>query len=197
MGSDKLIKCASADWRSELGRPHQLKFDDEKKRDFLAAFAISNRLSESARLVGVTSQTVRNHLFSDAEFAAAYEEAEGTYRDRVRKAIYDQGVEGYDEPILGGLYKDTVVATRKVFAPNLLILEARRVDQAYRDRSAVDVNVKGGVLLIPSGVTAEEWAKTYGAPPTTPDQLEAISEEVSSSNPTSPETENSFPSKDS
>lgn len=149
---------------NSVGRHHLLKFDEERRAVFLDHLAKYDRPSQAAKLCGVSRQTVDNHLLSDPEFAQAYEEARGLYRDKIRQAIYEQAVEGISEPIMGGPYKDEIVAYRKIYAPNLLALEAKRVDQEYREKSQVDVNLKGGVLVIPPGMAPQDWAAAYASP---------------------------------
>ncbi len=140
-----------------------LKFDKDLKRRFLYKFARTGRIQHSAAAVGVTSQTVANHRKSDPEFEEAFQEALAHYRDCIQEAVYKLAVEGIKEPIMGGQFKDEVVAHRTIYATNLLAMEAKRVNPEYRENNSVNVNVNAGVLVVPANMSVEEWEQQQTA----------------------------------
>lgn len=149
-------------WRREL-QAAKVKFDDEAKEIFLRELAQSDRLHSSSRSAGVCLQTVRNHIDNDPEFAEAVLEAKAAYKDRVLTTMQLVALDGVEEPIIGGQFKDEVVATKRVFATNILAMEMKRVDPAYKERDTVDLNVRGGVLRVRQKMTTEEWELEFGS----------------------------------
>ncbi len=151
------------EWREAIAatlRAH--KFDEDAMGRFLAVYARTGRKQHSAQAAGVCVQTVNNHIKEDKNFALATAEAIDHFRDKIMEAVYEQAVTGILEPIFGGKFKDVQVGAKRVLAPNLLALEAKRVNPAYRDKTTVDMNVTGGVLLVPAAMTPDEWEKKFG-----------------------------------
>lgn len=143
-------------WRQRL-QEGRIKFDDDRKEVFLQAFAKTNRMHQSAEAAGVSLQTVRNHIENDPDFAEAFHEAQVAYRDKVHETLYHIAVEGVDEPILGGKDRDFVVTHVRKYYERSLLAEARRVDPDYKERSEVDMNHKGGVIVIPGDLTPDQF----------------------------------------
>src|SRR3546814_20219573 len=84
--------------------------------------------------------TFKNERQRDPEFAAAWEEALETARAEVDHEIYRRAVEGYDEPVYGGKYREQVVGTVRKSSDRLLELRAWAMLPAYRDAASIHVN---------------------------------------------------------
>lgn len=54
-----------------------------------------------------------------------------------------------------------VPAYVRKYSDRMLELEAKRVDPAYRDKGQMDVNVTGGILVVPGKSTEEDFEKEY------------------------------------
>ena len=77
------------------------------------------------------------------------------YRERIQETIHNRAIEGWDEPVF---YQGRPVGSIRKFSDRLLELQAKRFCPEYRDRSEVDVNVSGGVLVIHSpAMGREDW----------------------------------------
>jgi hypothetical protein len=139
-----------------------LFFDDDAKIVFLDHYARFNRKKMAAMAAGVSVFTVHEHIKKDPEFALAVEEAKEAYKDRVKETMYKAGVEGIEETIFGGQFKNEPVGTKRTFYPLLTLAEAKRVEPEYRDKQSLDVTHRGGVLLIPAEMTPQEWEAKYG-----------------------------------
>lgn len=148
-------------WRRRI-QESRTKFDDDRKATFLQRFAECGRMYESAQAADISYATVSKHLKDDPEFAEAFGEAREAYKDLVHRTAYKVGVEGYDEPMIGGKDKNEVVAHKRVYATNILAMEMRRVDPSYKERSEIDMNLNGGVMLLPGEMSLEEWMEKYG-----------------------------------
>ncbi|MCK5131714.1 MAG: hypothetical protein KAR40_06125 [Candidatus Sabulitectum sp.] len=85
----------------------------------------------------------------------AIEDAKARYRELVRRTVHKRGVLGWIEPVYQG---GAVVGFKQKFSERALEMQAKRIDPEYRDKSEVDVNVGGSVLIIgqPSE-SKDEW----------------------------------------
>lgn len=141
-------------------------FDDGAKGVALDMFAKTGRLTDAAMVAGVSGTTVRSHLEQDPDFAQAWEAARQEYADYVTGLIEERAFKGVDEPIIGGKFRDQVVAHKKVFSDSLAIMHAKRYVEEYREKQQLDVSVAGGVLAVaspmpnsPAGL--EKWKNLY------------------------------------
>lgn len=154
-------------WKLPANAQPGFELDDDKKGRFLAIFARTGRMFQAARGARTTGRRIQaaldpeNKTEYDPEFAAAFWEAEGYYRDIIMEQAYRMAVEGIAEPVFGGKYKDRVVGYTRRFSPQLLLAELKRVNAEYRDRAKMDVTVRHGVLVVPANMTAEEWEEKY------------------------------------
>lgn len=82
------------------------------------------------------------------ELSTLKNEAKDLYRDKVSRAVHNRAIDGWLEPVF---YKGDCVGYVRKFSDRMLELQAKRYIPEYRDKSAVDVNVAGGVLVVNSG----------------------------------------------
>jgi hypothetical protein len=143
-------------WRRAI-REGRTKLDDIAKNTFLEHFSQNGMMMAGATAAGVTYSAVKNHLDNDPEFMEAFLEAKQAYRDLIMSHAKRLILEGVEEPIIGGQFKDQVVATKIVYPTNLIAMEMRRVEPEYKERSEVDIKGGGGVLVVPAGQTPQEW----------------------------------------
>lgn len=154
-----------------------VKFTDKRRETFLQGVRDLGRVNQAARAAGVSPQTVRNHRDDDRDFDALVAEALEDYAEKVRSEVYRRAIEGVPtmkfhqglpvmKPVMdeaGNEYVDEdgkplmEIYVERQYSDRLLELEAKRVDPAYRDKSTVDMNVKGGVLVVPAPMSADEW----------------------------------------
>ncbi len=129
----------------------------ERKAAFLAELARHGIVMRAARAAsphspGGASTTFNDERQRDPEFAAAWAEAIEMARADIEHEIYRRSTEGYEEPVFGGKYKETVVGTVRRYSDRLLELRARALLPAYRDAAALNVNkrvthdIEAGVL---------------------------------------------------
>lgn len=143
----------------KIGRP--ILFDDERMVIFLQVYAATGRMKHAAIAADVGETTVKDHRKKDPEFDLACKEALAEYRDRVQEQAYKLAVEGWEEPIFGGKFKDQQVGVKMNYATNILAMELKRVNPEYRENHNVNVNVNAGVLLVPTGMSVEDWEKQH------------------------------------
>jgi hypothetical protein len=174
------------------------KFDADLQRRFLLHFEQFGLFYQAAEAAGVCGQTVRKCIQEDEEFAERVEEARGKYRDRVEEEVRRRAMEGVLRHVTTGkgliyIESDTEFETiqtssgpvqrpkmvplmERVYSDNLLLALARKHDPGFRDKQSVDVNHSGGVLLIPSGKSVEDW-EAENARPAIPVQATVVKAE--------------------
>lgn len=155
--------------RAALGldsRKAWTRFDDEAKERFLLAYGICGRLGDSALAAGVCYRTVRRHLDEDEDFAELASVAIECYRDQVRKAIHEEGVEGRLEPVIAHDAEGNpqVVDYIRKRNPKILELAAKLNLPEYREASGLQVNIdaRTGVLIAPSVSSPDDWEQRFG-----------------------------------
>lgn len=140
-------------------KKHCVEFDDDRKLRYLRHLAATGRKQESALVAGIVQETARAHGKRDPEgFGAAMERAVEFFRETViDRAAHKFAIEGWEEPVF---YKGEQVGAVWKFCPRTFELYAKRMHPDYRERVQADVNVTGGVLVIPSSAaSAESWAE--------------------------------------
>ena len=70
------------------------KFDADLKKKFCELISGGTRLSQAAKICGVSRRNIYYHLKTDPEFKEAYEDAEETATDNVEAALYVAATSG-------------------------------------------------------------------------------------------------------
>lgn len=115
-----------------------VKFDRERQKVFLTHFQRTGLIQEASDIAGISSTTVQNYRATDPIFSRAMEEAHQRYVDILRKEIHRRGVEGVLEPLIGGQFKDQVVARVRKFDTTLLLAATRKHDPSFKEKIEVD-----------------------------------------------------------
>ncbi len=136
------------------------KFDEVRRGIFLREMAEHGRKSTAAMAAGVSVTTANWAIKNEPDFSEAIAHCQLIYKDRVvahHQDLLFNGVEKvrYDN-------KGAVVETTREYPIRLIELELKLVDDGYRDKRTIDMNVSGGVLIAPAGMTIEEWEKKHG-----------------------------------
>ncbi len=133
----------------------RLKFTPAMRKHYLELFEKCGLVTHCARAVGITSETVRKHREKDPEFNEACDRAYGVMQERIEREILRRGVEGVLEPVF---YQGMIVGHKLMYSDRMLELHAKRHMPEYREKSTVDMNVTGGVLVVPQLPESErEW----------------------------------------
>jgi len=137
-----------------------VKLDKARKQKFLKVYCDLGRINEAARAVDVCPETVRVARKEDEEFALAFATAHQDFLDKLEKECYRRAVDGWDQPVYQQGAKVGVV---RKFSDRMLELMLKRHIPEYRDRQTVDMNLSGGVLVVPGiPMSAEEWEEQHG-----------------------------------
>ncbi len=143
-----------------------VEFTDDRREDFLIALAYCGRMGDAALAAGVSPRTVRRHVEQDEDFADLVEMAREAYRDSVRIAIHEEGVEGRLEPVIAkdGDGNPQIVDYIRKRNPKILELAAKLHLPEYRSETAINVNVdaRTGVLVAPAIGGEDDWEAKFG-----------------------------------
>lgn len=151
--------------------PRRNRTPAERARDMeLYLEAVSKRgvLMESCKAVeGLLWGTVENWRRDYPEFAERVKEAQQRFGERLEGEVIRRGALGYQEPVF---YKGRQVTDKEgnpvtvtKYSDRLLELAIKKHIPAYRERIAADVNITGGVLVVPGVATSVEgWAEKHG-----------------------------------
>ena len=119
-----------------------------RKAAFIAELARHGIAMRAARAASPHTETGALSTFQDERqrdpaFAAAWDDAVEVARADVEHEIYRRSTEGYEEPVFGGRYRETVVGTVRRYSDRLLELRARALLPAYRDGVPFSINNRG------------------------------------------------------
>ncbi len=136
------------------------KFDEVRRGIFLREMAEHGRKSTAAMAAGVSVTTANWAIKNESEFNEAVAHCQLIYKDRVvahHQDLIFNGIETHRYDSKGNLLQTT-----REYPIRLIELELKKVDDGYRDKREVNMNVSGGVLIAPAGMTIEEWETNHG-----------------------------------
>lgn len=144
----------------KLSKAREGIYETAKQEVFLKALAKHGLFNKAAREACVSLKAVSNLRFKDPEFEEAVMEALGEYSDKV--------IEHHQNLLFEGTQKETfdrngnLVTSETIYPIRLIELELKKVDEAYRDKREVNMNVNGGVLVAPPEVESiDDWEKRF------------------------------------
>lgn len=150
----------------------RVKFGWEEKLAFLEEYKRHGLMGKSARVAGVSTKTVREHIARDPDFGAMCVEAETDYHDRL--------IEHHQDLLFNGTVKKQfdrngkVTSEEQVYPIPLILAELKKHDEGYRDKKELRVDVTGGVLIAPAEVASiDDWESRFST-----DTIEGIATEV-------------------
>lgn len=138
----------------------RVKITDELKEAYCDRLAVHGKKMIAAVEVGLHYTTIRNHAKMDPSFQEDIDTALTTRSQSITNRLEEDALEGhvkltYDKET-GALVAEEI----KLETPLRMAL-LKRHDPEYRDKSEVDVNVRGGVLVVPGRLTAESWEALF------------------------------------
>jgi len=97
---------------------------------------------------------------NDADFNEAVAHCQLMYHDRIIAHHQDLLFNGIEKIRYDG--KGNVIDTTREYPIRLIELELKKHDDGYRDKREISMNISGGVLVAPAGISIEEWEKKHG-----------------------------------
>jgi hypothetical protein len=143
-------------WRVKAQRKHRIKFDDKAKQRYLSALRDTGQKWFAEEAAGVARSTVESHLKNDPEFEDAFEEAIEAYHTPKVVKIERELVDGHEELTYDA--EGNLIKEKRVFETRLRELYLKQ-HGGYKDRSEVDINARGGCLIVSGAVSDEEFER--------------------------------------
>ncbi len=150
-----------------------VEFTPELKVRYLENLRATGFVTVSADLVGVTARCVNDHMNRDRVFLEECQHAKAYHTENVLvREAQRRAVEGVQEPIIGGQFKDEIVTHVTKYSDNLMALMLKARDASY-SKGAGDgegggagggpTGGGGGVLIVMQAPhTMDEWERLFG-----------------------------------
>ena len=123
--------------------------------DILNAIANGGTYGRACVAAGVSIAAFKRMRKEHEVCEALVLEARELYREQLREVMHNVAVEGWLEPVY---YQGECVGYVRKFSERLLERQMKAHCDEYKDRSQVDVNHGGGVLVISkTEMTRDEW----------------------------------------
>ena len=122
----------------------QTQFDAEQKAAFVLAYERSGEKKAAAAAVGVTRQTIYNHLAKDSQFVADCEAARGRLLEKCISRLKHLAIDGVTKTTYD---KDgNKVSVTKIYSERMLLAWLKRLErEKWGDRVDVNQKVSGTV----------------------------------------------------
>jgi hypothetical protein len=126
-----------------------------RKRVFLIALAETGIISQACARAGWTRSTAQGLRKTDEDFAARWDDALEVAADAAEAEAFRRGVHGWEKDVY---FKGNKVGKEVIYSDRLLemTLKARRPDR-FRDSHKMEVDAKGGVLIVPAQPSEGDW----------------------------------------
>lgn len=141
------------------------RFDEDAQRIYLEEVRRTGFLKLAAIRAGIKPETAQALRRSDPEFDEAVKNAQSMYQWDLLQEAHRRATEGVTRPIIGGQFKDEIVAQEQVYSDGLLVkLLDAQVDGFGKDSAGgAGGGGGGGVLIIPNRVESlDDWEAAYG-----------------------------------
>lgn len=143
-----------------------------RRTAFLREFARTGVVAAAVRAAGVGPDVVK-HWRKDPAFRELYDEAREEAADALEQEARRRALDGYDEPVLyRGLPtiardpatgEERLLTVRRYSDQLLAILLKAARPEKFRENHSVEVEARGGVLVVPAAIDPESWARTAAA----------------------------------
>ena len=138
----------------------QVKFTAAARKRFLEVLRETGLFCRAAEAVNMNPESIRLRRKADPELEADCQLSLECFRETLEAEIFRRGVSGTDKPVF---YQGVECGSIREYSDRLLELMAKRHIPEYRDKGQVDLNVSGGVLVVPSeATTSKEWEDEHG-----------------------------------
>jgi hypothetical protein len=139
--------------------PAEAERDKELYLDAVQRLGVIMRAVDA--VPGLSWATVQHWRRKDPEFEDRLRDSRVQFSERLEQEAVRRAALGVDEPVF---YKGRKVATVRKYSDRLLELLLKKTNPEFRDKITADVNVRGGVLVVPGvAPSIDDWAEATGA----------------------------------
>jgi hypothetical protein len=119
------------------------KIDDGVLTAFLFALEETGDVQMAADAAGASSGGIRRYADPsqpcyDPEFAEAWAESKARFIGHLKSETLRRATVGWEEPIIGGINRDQIVAKKKIYSDRLAELYLKRHDPKFRDKLTIE-----------------------------------------------------------
>jgi hypothetical protein len=147
----------NGEWRLTL--TSGTKFNNKARSVYLRELSAHGRRTSAMISAGISHSTLR-YAEKDPEFLEASAHAISMYKDRLIAHHQDLVFNGIPKTRYDS--RGNIVEESVDYPIRLIELELKKHDDGYRDKREVNMNISGGVLVAPAGLTIDEWEKKHG-----------------------------------
>lgn len=141
--------------RSNVLGMSYLRLTANKRQQLLEVLRDKGTFATAAEAVGMTTEGVRSYRKRHPDFDQECKEAIEHYAASLEHEAHRRAVLGTTRPVF---YRGEEVGSIQEYSDRLLELMLKRHIPAFRDHSQVDMNVAGGVLVVPGvGGDSRAW----------------------------------------
>jgi hypothetical protein len=139
---------------------------------YIKNLAETNRVHESLKLAGIPYHRLVTARVKNPEIPEMEKVAKEKYRELLAAEVHRRAVDGIED---AQVFQGKLTGDVKThYSDRLLELHVKAHCPEYRDKLEADVNVKGGVLVIPSTTSTEsEWLDAHKTPSKIDDEPES------------------------
>lgn len=132
------------------------KLTVEKKEKFLDYLRTSPNVSQAAKSIGVSRQTIYNQRKEDKEFATAWDDAIGEALDNLESALFNRAINGVTNDVF---YEGVPCGTKTEYsdAATMFLLKNRR-PEVFSDKVRQEITGKDGGAIQLQNLSADELA---------------------------------------
>ena len=145
----------------EAGTGTTRKLDVAKQVEFLKFYAACGQVATAAAMADVSYNAVTKLQKTDEKFGDMVKHAKECYADLLEAEARRRAVEGVAVPKFN---KDQLLMYVREYSDTLLAMLLRAERPAkFRDFAVSNDEFRGGVLVVPNQMSADEWEQSHGA----------------------------------
>lgn len=111
--------------------------DPQAQEIFLEILELTGNARAALDALGiVTPEAINTHIQRDPAFAERIQIAVERHRQKIYAAAFQRAVHGYEVPIVGGQFKDEIVAYERRYSDSLMALLLKRHFPEFREAGA-------------------------------------------------------------
>lgn len=134
----------------------------QQQEDYLEALADCGLVHTSCETSGVNYDALSKLRLHDKVFAEAFNTARRRHGEKWERAARSRGIDGWDEAVFGQKDGETQqVGVKRRYSDRCFELGLKRFCPEYREKMQVDATISGGVLIVGSKMSEDEWREKH------------------------------------
>lgn len=135
-----------------------MALNKKQQEDYLEALADCGLVHASCEKADVLYEDLRVSRLHDKVFAAAFDVARRHHGEQWESATRARGIDGWEEP---QFHDGKVCGHKRRYSDRCLEMGLKRFCPEYREKMQVDATISGGVLVVGSKMSEDEWREKH------------------------------------